>query len=156
MKTLLISLLSLFCLLSVTTAFAQEQITAVSVPQKTFSSSEEFTDSPEATLTEPTLTEPTFDGGYEALSRYLTANLKYPAAARRQGLEGTVILEYSISADGSVENIKVAQSLSPELDQEAIRLAQNMPKWNPALQNGQPSRIRFQLPVKFEINSDLK
>lgn len=95
---------------------------------------------------------PSFAGGHEALADYMMSHVQYPESAKRQGIEGTVLLEYYITEDGTIENITVLKSVSSELDKEAIRLVQNMPNWNPAIQNNQPVRVKYQQPVKFELD----
>lgn len=94
---------------------------------------------------------PSFAGGIEALTAYMRTNLKYPEMARQNGVEGTVTLEYYIKANGTIENIKVIRSDNDLLDAEAIRLAENMPRWNPAMQNGSPTTVKYQLPVTFDL-----
>lgn len=94
---------------------------------------------------------PSFKGGNEALAEFMSANLKYPELAKRQGVEGTVILAYTITKNGEIIDIKVAKSVNKELDKEAVRLAKSMPQWTPAMQDGKAKNIKYQLPVKFEL-----
>jgi protein TonB len=96
---------------------------------------------------------PSFKGGNEALAEFMSANLDYPELAKRQGVEGTVILAYTITKNGEIKDIKVAQSVNKELDNEAIRLAKKMPKWTPAIKDGTAQDIKYQLPVKFELTN---
>lgn len=103
-------------------------------------------------LPEMTMMAPSFVGGHEALADYISSNVEYPLLAKKRGVEGTVLVEYYIATDGSIENISVVQSVSIELDKEAIRLIQNMPKWTPAIQNNEPIRVKYTQPVKFELN----
>ncbi len=98
-----------------------------------------------------TTMEPSFVGGYEALKTYVRNNLQYPEIARKNGIEGTVKLEFYIKADGTIENVKVIESAHVALNAEAIRLVENMPIWNPAIRNGSPSSVKFRLPVRFEF-----
>ena len=94
---------------------------------------------------------PAFDGGIDALSKYLDENLVYPEKARRMGIEGVVHVEYFINTDGSIEDITIVKSLSPEIDREAIRLVKEMPAWLPARQNNQPVRVKYRLPINFQL-----
>src|SRR5690606_23955675 len=94
---------------------------------------------------------PSFKGGNEALAAFMSANLNYPELAKRQGVEGTVILAYTITKNGEITDIKVAKSVNKELDNEAVRLAKEMPQWTPAMQDGKAKDINYQLPVKFEL-----
>jgi protein TonB len=95
--------------------------------------------------------EPEFPGGIEKLYRYLGKNLRYPAAARENNTQGKVFVTFIIEKDGSLTDIRVLKSLSPETDAEAIRLIQNCPKWNPGIQNGRPVRVSYSMPVDFEL-----
>jgi len=95
--------------------------------------------------------EPSFAGGNEALTVYMKNNLQYPEMAKKNGIEGTVLLEYYITDNGTVENVKVIKSAHDSLNAEAIRLVENMPLWNPAIQNGNPTRVKYQLPVTFDL-----
>lgn len=73
-----------------------------------------------------------FPGGEEALQTYITENLHYPAAAKDNGIEGNVDLEFIVKADGSISSVKVVRMIDPDLEAEAIRLVTSMPKWTPA------------------------
>jgi TonB family protein len=90
---------------------------------------------------------PTFD-----LNAYLTANIVYPKKAKVQHLEGRVIVKFRIDEEGNIEKVSVIQSVSPELDAEALRVVSNMPKWNPGKQNEKPVKMFFTLPVAFELH----
>jgi len=98
-----------------------------------------------------TMMAPSFVGGNDALTAYMRTNLQYPKTAKKIGIEGTVIVECYIKENGMIENVKVAKSAHALLDEEAIRLVKNMPLWNPATQNGNPTRVKYQLPVTFNL-----
>jgi protein TonB len=94
---------------------------------------------------------PQFPGGDAALNQYLKTNLRYPAAAKKEGLEGRVILRFVVQTDGSLSDITVMRGFDKDCDQEAIRLVRKMPRWKPGIQNGHPVRVTFTLPVKFKL-----
>ncbi|ELR68430.1 Regulatory sensor-transducer [Fulvivirga imtechensis AK7] len=98
------------------------------------------------------ISAPSFVGGPEALADYMHTNVKYPEFSKKHGIEGTVVLEYYITREGTIENVKVIKSVSPELDKEAMIVAKNMPRWNPAIQNNRTIGVKYQLPVKFELH----
>lgn len=75
---------------------------------------------------------PQFVGGQEALDTYIATNLKYPATARDNGIEGVVAVVFVVKTDGSIGNIKIKRMVDPDLENEAIRLVKNMPAWTPA------------------------
>ncbi len=95
--------------------------------------------------------EPEFPGGIEKLYRYLGRNLRYPAAAKENNIQGKVFVTFVVEIDGSLTDIKVSKSLSPETDAEAIRLMKASPKWNPGIQNGRAVRTQYTLPVAFTL-----
>ena len=93
-----------------------------------------------------------FPGGLEEYLKFLEKNVKYPAEAKEKKQEGRVVLQMVIEKDGSITNIKVVRSVSPLLDQEALRVIGLMPKWIPAKQKGQAVRSRFTLPIAFNLD----
>ena len=94
-----------------------------------------------------------FPGGMEQLIKFLSENIKYPVECEKQGIQGRVVLLIVIDKDGSVTDIKVAKSVHPLLDAEAVRVASSMPHWQPATKDGQPVRIRYSLPITFSLNT---
>ena len=97
---------------------------------------------------------PEYVGGMPALTAYLRKNLQYPQAAREMRIQGVVILQFVVEADGSIQNIAVARGVSSDLDQEAIRVLEAMPPWQAGEMNGRPVRVRFTLPIRFTLMQD--
>jgi TonB family protein len=97
---------------------------------------------------------PQFPGGIENFYGYLKQNLRYPDKARDQKISGKVWINFVIEKDGSLTDIQIWRSLSPETDAEAIRVMQNCPRWNPGMQNGRPVRVEYGLPITFPISSN--
>lgn len=96
-------------------------------------------------------TMPEFPGGQAALTKYLHRNLKYPAAAQEDGIEGSVVVQFVVYRDGSIVNPVVVKSASPTLDKEAIRVVSAMPNWKPGIQGGKIVRTKYTLPVTFKL-----
>ena len=94
---------------------------------------------------------PSFPGGDVALMQYLSKNIKYPPEAEEMGIQGRVICTFVVERDGSVSDIRIARSVDPSLDKEAIRVVSGMPKWIPGRQNGQSVRVKYTLPVTFRL-----
>ncbi|MBE6289880.1 MAG: M56 family metallopeptidase [Bacteroidaceae bacterium] len=92
---------------------------------------------------------PEFPGGMKALMDYLSANVKYPEAAKQAGISGRVTTIFVVGEDGVIRDVKVVRSVSPELDAEAIRVMSSMPKWKPGKQDGKPVPVRYTVPVNF-------
>ena len=96
-------------------------------------------------------TSPEFPGGDEALMAYLRKNMKYPKDAMANAIQGKVLVEFVVEKDGSISNVKVVRSVDVLLDKEAVRVTQNMPKWKPGTQNGEPVRVRMTYPLTFRL-----
>lgn len=94
---------------------------------------------------------PEFPGGMSAFVKWLTDNLKYPPSAQRQNIQGRVVVTFIINRDGSVADLKVAQSVNPMLDREALRVARMMPRWKPGVANNRPCRTMMAIPIEFKI-----
>jgi periplasmic protein TonB len=94
---------------------------------------------------------PSYIGGMEAMIRFLGSKMRYPAAARRIGTQGTVFVQFVIGLDGNVIQAKIIKGISKECDAEALRVISMMPAWNPGLQGGNPVMVRMVLPVKFQL-----
>lgn len=99
--------------------------------------------------------EPAFDGGEEAMMKYLRDNLSYPQEARDKEQEGTVFVDFIVEQDGTVREAIVTDDTSVDVDQsfrdEAIRVVNAMPKWVPGRQNGKAVDVKFSLPITFRI-----
>lgn len=94
---------------------------------------------------------PEFKGGNKALMDYLAANLQYPKGAETKGTQGRVIVQFIVNTDGSIDDAKVVRSVDPELDAEALRVINGMPKWKPGTQKGEPVRVKYTVPVVFRL-----
>ena len=95
---------------------------------------------------------PIFPGGDAALMKYLSENVKYPALAIKAQEQGRVVVSFTVEKDGAISDVKVARSVTPSLDAEAVRVVKAMPKWTPGKQDGQPVRVRYNVPVSFKLN----
>ena len=94
---------------------------------------------------------PSFPGGDAAQIAFLSNNLRYPAVAMEQGIQGRVVTQFVVEKDGSITDVKLVRSLDPMLDKEAVRLVKSMPKWTPGKLNGSPVRAKCILPISFRI-----
>lgn len=94
---------------------------------------------------------PEFPGGMSAFVKWLTDNLRYPPVAQRQKIQGRVVISFVINRDGSICDLKVAQSVNPILDNEALRVARMMPRWKPGIDKNKPCRTLFAIPVEFKL-----
>lgn len=97
--------------------------------------------------------QPNPPGGMSGWNQYLATNLQYPFEARRKGIEGTVIVVFEIYTDGSIRNVEILRGIGGGADQEAIRVVQNSPRWEPGRQRGRAVNTRMRLPIRFKLAS---
>ena len=94
---------------------------------------------------------PQFPGGQQELLKFIADELKYPVIAQENGIEGMVVVQFVVKADGHVGDIKVVRSLDPYCDKEAIRVVQALPQWVPGKQNGRNVPVYYTLPIRFKL-----
>jgi protein TonB len=90
-----------------------------------------------------------FTGGPKKMKKYFEKNTRYAHKEDRNNHMGIVYVTFIVEKDGSLDSVRLLQTLTEYYDQEALRLIKAMPKWKPAMQNGQPVRTQFNFPVKF-------
>lgn len=92
---------------------------------------------------------PEFPGGMPALMEYIKANIRYPETSRKNGVQGRVIVRFVVMKDGSIEQARVVRNINSELDEEALRIINSMPRWKPGKQDGKERNVEFTVPVTF-------
>jgi protein TonB len=85
----------------------------------------------------------------ENLNGYLNKNIHYPDAARENGIQGRVIVQFVVNEDGGISEAQVVRGIGGGCDEEALRVVRNMPKWKPGRQHGSAVKVLFLLPVSF-------
>jgi len=93
-------------------------------------------------------------GGAAAWSKFLMKNIKYPEMAANIRAQGAVWLSFIVEADGKLSNIKVVRSAGYGMDEEAIRVLKLAPAWRPGIQNGNPVRVSYSIPIRFVLGDD--
>jgi TonB family protein len=91
------------------------------------------------------------DGDVGQFSHWVNENLKYPQKAVKDSLQGRVTLQFTIEKDGSVTDVRVLRGCAPILDEEAVRVVSQSPKWTPGYVKGEPVRVVFNFPVVFQL-----
>lgn len=94
---------------------------------------------------------PEFPGGEAELFHYISKNIHYPQEAKEKGIQGRVFIGFVIEKDGSVSNIRNLRGVDSELDAEAIRVVESMPRWKPGMHRGEPVRVSYQIPIVFKL-----
>ena len=95
---------------------------------------------------------PEFPGGHKECIAFLLKNIKYPQISQENGVQGRVIVQFVVNADGSITDPTVVRGIDPYLDKEALRVINLMPKWKPGKQRGKAVRVRYTQPVVFKLN----
>ena len=90
---------------------------------------------------------PEFPGGVRAMLDFIKKNIQYPEIARKNGIQGRVIVGVVVDKNGSVTNLTILKSIDPYLDKEAIRVIRLMPKWKPGTQMDKPVKVKYAIPV---------
>ena len=96
---------------------------------------------------------PSFPGGEAELLKYISSQIKYPAMAMENNVQGRVVVQFVVNKDGSVGEVKVARGKDPDLDREAVRVVKTLPRFNPGKMNGKPVRVWYILPVNFKLQA---
>lgn len=92
---------------------------------------------------------PSLSNEYGSLSDYLKKNTVYPEAYRKFGYKDLILVKFVVEKDGSVSKTEFLTEGRGEFMKEAMRVIENMPCLNPALQDGEPRRTYFTIPIKF-------
>jgi len=94
---------------------------------------------------------PAYEGGDEAMMKFLQKNVRYPRRAQTRGAQGTVYVKFVVNSDGSVTDVEVEKGFDKECDAEALRVISLMNKWHAGIQNGTAVSVRKILPIKFRL-----
>lgn len=94
---------------------------------------------------------PEFPGGEAALFKFLSNEIKYPAYARENDIQGKVYVTFFVDRNGNVLESKVLKSPSEHLSAEALRVVNKMPKWKPGTIDGEKTGVMYNLPVAFRL-----
>ena len=96
--------------------------------------------------------KPKFNGGdANEFSKWVNQRLVYPDIAKENGVQGRVMLQFTVNADGSVSNVKVLRGVDPALDKEAMRVVSSSPKWTPGKQRDRAVKVTYTFPVIFQL-----
>ncbi|MCK5105868.1 MAG: energy transducer TonB, partial [Cyclobacteriaceae bacterium] len=95
--------------------------------------------------------QPLPKGGMSAFYQYVQKKLKYPAQARRMGIEGKVFVQFVVDKDGTLTEVTAVKGIGAGCDQEAVRVIEGAPKWKPGKQRGRSVKVRMILPITFKL-----
>jgi protein TonB len=99
---------------------------------------------------------PQFPGGMPALMDYLGASIQYPEKARKDDIQGKVVVKFVVCENGTLCNEEIVRSVGGGCDEEVIRVVKAMPNWKPGKQNGKAVKVYYTLPVSFRFKEEDK
>ena len=99
---------------------------------------------------------PEFPGGQDALREFIIENVRYPKVAHENGIQGRVFTRFVVETDGSVTEAQIVKGVDPSLDEEALRVVNAMPKWQPGRQRGENVRVSYTIPINFALSDDIQ
>ena len=122
-----------------------------------FLSRQDFSDTPYMIVEKMPALEPCIDlrgdertkCTQEEIISYISRNVEYPAVAKDAGVQGTVFVYFIVGKNGEVRDVKVLREVDPRLDEEAVRVVESLPVFEPGQQRGNPVSVQFTIPVKF-------
>ena len=107
-------------------------------------------------IIEPMIPEevyPKFPGGPEKMFEFIADNLHWPGDDD-SCIQGRVVVSFIVEKDGSLTDVKVEKGVDPSFDKEAVRVVKTMPKWEPGMWRGKPTRVKYCIPIRFRLADD--
>ena len=99
---------------------------------------------------------PQFPGGEKALLEYISLHLRYPADAHKNGVQGRIIVRFTVNESGKVENAVILRGVYPSIDAEGLKVASSLPDFIPGEQNGKKVAVYYTLPILFKLDGSSK
>ncbi|MCI4650571.1 energy transducer TonB [Phaeodactylibacter sp.] len=88
----------------------------------------------------------------KAMLELVYKNIYYPAGAKNDEIEGTVVISFMIDAEGTPSDYKVSRSVRADVDEVALNVVkEHLTKWVPAKEEGIPIFSPFHMPVRFRL-----
>lgn len=96
---------------------------------------------------------PEYKYGITELYSFIKKNLKYPAMAKTQNIQGSILLNFIVQKDGALTDFKILKSVpnGEELEDESIRVLKITSKWTPGVQRGKPVKVTYSIPITFSL-----
>lgn len=99
---------------------------------------------------------PKYPGGQGKLILFLQNNIKYPESCAKNNIQGRAIVQFIVDKTGLVRDAKIMRHVNPELDAEALRIVNAMPRWIPGKENGKAVSVKYTLPISFALQCNKK
>ncbi len=98
-------------------------------------------------------TQPEFPGGSDSLEQFIQRNLKYPNDALLSRIQGRTFVGFKVDQNGKVTDARILSGINQAIDDEALRMVNSMPAWQPGTIAGKPASIQYVLPIDFILPS---
>ncbi len=96
---------------------------------------------------------PEFPGGMAAWAKFIQRNLRYPGSAQDNEIQGKVYINFVVEKDGSITDVTVVKGIGYGCDEEAVRVLKKSPRWKAGVQNNQPVRVRYNMPIGYVLSN---
>lgn len=93
---------------------------------------------------------PEFPGGQDSLLKFIRKNFNYPSNYKIESSNKKIDVNFIVDKDGKIKKAKIVKGINSELDKEALRVVNSMPKWKAGFNNGKPVSVNFDLPIILE------
>jgi periplasmic protein TonB len=94
---------------------------------------------------------PKYEGGLEAMMKFIQKKIRYPRVPQQLGIQGTVYVRFVVNGDGSISDVEVVRGVHPDYDKEAMRVISMLPSWKGGSHHGRPVKVRMVIPLKFNL-----
>lgn len=94
---------------------------------------------------------PDFPGGQMALRKHIAQVIRYPVYAQEHGIQGKVLVSFIVNENGAISNVRIAKSVHPTLDAEAMHVVRSMPNWEPGYMGGKAVKVLYTVPINFVL-----
>ena len=95
---------------------------------------------------------PSFPGGPTKLDEFIQTHLRYPVVAIKKNVQGKVFVSFIVTKEGSIQEVHPIKGIGFWADEEAVRLVESMPNWNPGKQAGRPVNVKYNLVIPFSLD----
>jgi len=89
---------------------------------------------------------PEFPGGNVAMNRYFSKNLTVP---KEGPTSGNLKTSFIVEVDGELSQVQIVEGVNEQIDQEAMRILNDMPTWEPGMDKGRAVRVQMIVPIEF-------
>ena len=94
---------------------------------------------------------PVPEGGMTKFYQYVQKNVTYPAEAKSQGIEGKVFVQFVVTSNGKLTDVKAVKGIGGGCDEEAVRVVKESLPWIPGSQRGIRVNVRMIMPITFKL-----